>query len=740
MDRLEHASQKTPGHFSRALRHLPTDLTKTFDAAIKRITKQTPFYINIATQALSWLLFSERPVTIDEVKCAIELDEVELQEARSNDDFSLAVDRITSSCGGIVSIDQTHKILRPIHESALDHIRKSSIIPLDPHTAIAQQCLKYLLLRDFEEYLSPKVDVQGCVRRYPLARYAAQHWFRHVHQARRSESLDELVIKFLKRKDAVSMSFLINNPIFSKDITGLHASVFFGMNDWARRLIDDGFGIDSTDDDDRTALHWAARYNRTESLELLLNAKADINSLDKGGNTPLHLAVASAHEDSTRSLINHGAKPDVWNRQNWTPLRSAIKLGHLNVAAILVQNRVEVDIEDKDGWTPLRWVVFNETLDLVKIMLANGYDINRISSQDEWNLLHHAIEHQYEELVTLLLTHKELDIELRRRDGYLTPLMVAIKERQDKIVKLLLDHGADANAKCEDGQTPMILAAKSGNHSAAWLLLENDARIDEQDVNGSSALHHAVECSSTSIAWLLIEKGANIDLRNKKGETVLYNVVKSGNVSLIWLLVEKGADMNIMNYEGITPCHLAAQLENDKIVSFLTLNKPDIAHQKDKDGMTALHHAAKRGHTKSAVALIQNGADIDAVDNEGSTGLHYATGGKHDETVDALLSEKPSLDIQDKNGLTALHHAVLYGNLPTVCKLSEEWAILDIRDNDGRTALICAAQTGHKLATLRLLDQGADVEVQDKDGRTAHDHAAIGNHTVAANLLKSAKS
>lgn len=78
------------------------------------------------------------------------------------------------------------------------------------------------------------------------------------------------------------------------------------------------------------------------------------------------------------------------------------------------------------------------------------------------------------------------------------------------------------------------------------------------------------------------------------------------------------------------------------------VNEVDTVH-----GWTPLHVASANGHPKMVIALIDNGAHINAQDHEGNTPLHLASGGGHDKIVRALLSHGADASFKNKRGETA---------------------------------------------------------------------------------------
>ena len=84
-----------------------------------------------------------------------------------------------------------------------------------------------------------------------------------------------------------------------------------------------------------------------------------------------------------------------------------------------------------------------------------------------------------------------------------TPLHLAVKNNRYEIAKLLLQNGADINARNKHGQTPLHLAAMSGNAEFAQILLSQNARKDIRDHWGQSALMYATKMRRSEVQKLL---------------------------------------------------------------------------------------------------------------------------------------------------------------------------------------------------------------------------------------------
>ncbi|XP_046853942.1 B-cell lymphoma 3 protein-like isoform X2 [Xenia sp. Carnegie-2017] len=150
---------------------------------------------------------------------------------------------------------------------------------------------------------------------------------------------------------------------------------------------------------------------------------------------------------------------------------------------------------------------------------------------------------------------------------------------------------------------------------------------------------------------------------------------------------------------------------------------------------TPLHLAVLTCQPKITDYLLQNGANIDAIDRNGQTALHLACRNADLEATHVLrkfsatkASRNGSLEVDKKNfeGLAPIHLASLTGSCEVVQSLLEMGADIDLKDSkSGRTALHHAVEAHNPIVTRFLLEKNADVDAQTFAGNTAL-HTASG--------------
>ena len=176
-----------------------------------------------------------------------------------------------------------------------------------------------------------------------------------------------------------------------------------------------------------------------------------------------------------------------------------------------------------------------------------GPDRRYKGSSYETTMLIRAIEKNHTRIVKLLLdAGADVNAPAGRFFIKRTPLMHAVEKYASvkipaKIVKLLLDAGADVNAKDEAGDMVLIRAAYNGDHEIVQLLLDAGADVDAKDAEGDVALIKAVEQGHAKIVKLLLDAGSNVNAQNKEGATVLMHAIVNGSTEIIQMLRDAGA-------------------------------------------------------------------------------------------------------------------------------------------------------------------------------------------------------
>ena len=406
---------------------------------------------------------------------------------------------------------------------------------------------------------------------------------------------------------------------------------------------------------------------------------------------------------------------------------------HFDVGRHLRDRMMLVDISDSEIFDFIK-----ELREIRRESILENDGVNQyIEDRDNRDLLLWAAENGDGAVVKLLL---EKGADLEAKDDYgRTLLWWAAEYGYEVVVKLLLEKGADLETKDNHDQTPLWWAAQHGHEAVVKLLLKSGADLEAKDKKyGRTPLWRAAEYGREAVVKLLLEKGADLEAQdNDYGQTPLWRAAEYGHEAVVKVLLEKGANLEAKDKKyGRMPLWQAAQNGHEAVVKLLLEKGADLK-AKDNYGWTLLCWATQYGHEVLVKLLLENGDDLEAKYNYGQTSLWLAAQHGHGAVVRLLLEKGADLEAKDKKyGRTPLWRAAEYGHEAVVKLLLENGAALEAKDNHcGQTPLWWAIKNGHEPVVKLLLEKGADSEAKDKFGRTLLWWAAQHGHETVVKLL-----
>ena len=175
-------------------------------------------------------------------------------------------------------------------------------------------------------------------------------------------------------------------------------------------------------------------------------------------------------------------------------------------------------------------------------------------------------------------------------------------------------------------RTPLIYSSIYGKTKIVRQLIDAGAQINYQDRWGQTALMYAASKNYPEVVNILIKAGAKLEIHSKESLTALQYGLIWNNTEVVRSLIEAGADINVKNNRGENVFTLAMlRGENTEIIKILLSCKVDI-NQRDCSGFGTLpiETAATFNYFDTVCILLESGAKIN---NKNSTILN--------ETIDS---------------------------------------------------------------------------------------------------------
>ena len=186
-----------------------------------------------------------------------------------------------------------------------------------------------------------------------------------------------------------------------------------------------------------------------KTIEMLKTDPSLNRATDKNGVSAILLATYYSKKDIVEALLKTGLELDIFE---------ASATGQTDrVKALLKQDAKLVNGFAPDGFYPIGLATFFGHKDTVELLIANGADVHTAARNAmKVTSLHAAAAGKWIEIAKILLDHGA-DPNARQMSGYV-PLHEIAGQGSVEFAKLLLDHGADVNAKNDDGKTPLSIA------------------------------------------------------------------------------------------------------------------------------------------------------------------------------------------------------------------------------------------------------------------------------------------
>ena len=449
----------------------------------------------------------------------------------------------------------------------------------------------------------------------------------------------------------------------------------------------------------------------------------------------------------------------------------------------LLKEHVDVNAAQADGVTALAWAVHWDDLEMADLLIHAGADLNASNDYGVTPLALACTNNNAVMVENLLKAGANADASIWTGE---TVLMRCVSTGNLMTVKSLLVHGADVNAsESRRGQTALMWAVAEKHSEIAQVLIESGANVNAKTHNlpGVKQLQHksyfwdvseAIDDSGADSTNRPNVSGVHLDPSSSKGDfTPLLFAAQQGDLESARLLVAAGADVNHISPDG-TPLLVASASGHEELAIYLLENGAD-PNMADSYGIAPLHYALWEGFLgigdgrpyptdqfwlrtnmpELVKALLAHGANpnsrvvtgfppynypplrrhgsfqLPQIIHRGATPFFVAAASADVGIMRDLLVAGADPHLATEEGATPLMVAAGLGRRTDRTKEKSESALEAVKllvkhgadvnavEAGGRTALQGAAYMGEDKIIQFLVDQGADLNAKDNYGRTA---------------------
>lgn len=306
-------------------------------------------------------------------------------------------------------------------------------------------------------------------------------------------------------------------------------------------------------------------FNSTRCIEGMIQNDNALNFTDLCGRYPIHFAAAFGNVEAFIHLEKNGANIKVLDNQSKNVLHYAAMFGEVSFVQWLLKREIfDVSAKDSKNQTPLHLACNNGHIRVVSELLESGAEHSY--ADGGWTPLLLAVRSKEEKLVELVAKHCK-DVNCTNSLGE-NCLHWAASTTNIKLINYFLNL-IDINKPTSVGNTPLMFAAASSSVDVVNLLTNRGADISAVNKNGWNALHFACDAGNQKVIQVLIDKGVNINAQNNDKETPLITAVKKNKPKSVRLLLSNNARKDIREKNNFTAAIIAKALKNKTIYKLL---------------------------------------------------------------------------------------------------------------------------------------------------------------------------
>ncbi|XP_034482451.1 transient receptor potential cation channel subfamily A member 1 isoform X2 [Drosophila innubila] len=454
--------------------------------------------------------------------------------------------------------------------------------------------------------------------------------------------------------------------------------------------------------------------------------------------------------DTTRIALKDG--------KGRTAAHQAAARNRVNILRYICDQSGDFNAKDNAGNTPLHIAVECDAYEALDYLLSIPVDTGVLNEKKQAPV-HLATElNKVKSLRVMGRYRNVIDIQQGGEHGRTALHLAAIYDHEECARILITEFDACPRRPCNNGYYPIHEAAKNASSKTMEVFFQwgeqrgctREEMISFYDSEGNVPLHSAVHGGDIKAVELCLKSGAKISTQQHDLSTPVHLACAQGAIEIVKLMfemqpLEKRICLSCTDVQKMTPLHCASMFDHPDIVSYLVNEGAEI-NALDKEHRSPLLLAASRSGWKTVHLLIRLGASIDVKDAAARNVLHFVimNGGRLTDFAEQVANCQTQAQLQlllnekDHMGCSPLHYASRDGHIRSLENLIRLGACINLKNNNNESPLHFAARYGRYNTVRQLLDSEKGsfiINESDGAGMTPLHIASQQGHTRVVQLL-----
>lgn len=724
----------------------PQTEERLYELEIMALRTKPPRTLSWASSAVSWILWSMRPLQIEELRAIVAVNLSDSSVAKFRPRISIDMERdLRSHLGFVVAVENRYaRIVSGVAREVLSRDNTRKLLDLQDHSGLASLCLHYItliLMDNKQETWKKCLSHVSWKHQTPDPRdpamefldYACRFWPTHFLLVEEpDEILKRTVVQFLMIPQLGKRWFQLY--LLCNSQSAIPLEKLMGVSQTEPKMpekygsVADRANIEPLSkaaDTEQLAVHMASYVGLASVIPEILGtsdsarkpkmidvrrgySERAVAFLDSRSRYYLDCAICNDDESAVKEWLDSNRE----QAAKYLPLHKAARAGCLKTSQTLLHLLDKPAQTDQDGRTPLHLAAVGGSTKMIRFLLGMDDSDPRIRSKDVPNMT---------------------DVKDSKSQ---TPLIIASRLGNFEAAKLVLKSGADLAIRDSAGKTALDYAVLSCPEVVESFAARDAAHFrgdDEYKPLHIAASSGSVQTVSTLVSALNRSGGlvAAIEAQDDQGKTPLHHAAENGHAETVKILLKCEISTNKEDERYQRAAELAAT--NGHLATMKLL----VSHSPKLKGDGLLVEASRAGQLLVVEYLLCNKlASPDDDPRSESRPLSAAASMGHNKVVRTLLRYKADVNIEDGARKTPLHHAAENGRYNVAQTLLRHQANVSALDIERRTPLHSAAKAGW-VGVIKLFLKGhrADVNACSRDKETAL-HLAVKNPKAVEALLK----